>query len=136
MWAYNYSNELYHHGVKGQKWGVRRYQNADGTPMNRSQKRQYKRDKRILETSAYNVVRSSIKYDMTKTAYEYYKDEQSLTFKNQAMVGYHNALTWYEYDARDFIKLYGQSNMDRLEKHKGKWNENNVALANRLSETD
>lgn len=24
-------NELYHHGVKGQRWGVRRYQNKDGT---------------------------------------------------------------------------------------------------------
>lgn len=26
-----FSNELYHHGIKGQKWGLRRYQNPDGT---------------------------------------------------------------------------------------------------------
>ena len=25
------STELYHHGIKGQKWGVRRYQNPDGS---------------------------------------------------------------------------------------------------------
>lgn len=24
-------NELYHHGIKGQRWGIRRYQNPDGT---------------------------------------------------------------------------------------------------------
>ena len=37
MWTYNYSYELYHHGIKGQKWGVRRFQYADGslTPQGR-----------------------------------------------------------------------------------------------------
>ncbi len=26
-----YTNELYHHGIKGQKWGLRRFQNSDGS---------------------------------------------------------------------------------------------------------
>lgn len=26
-----YTKELYHHGIKGQRWGVRRFQNPDGT---------------------------------------------------------------------------------------------------------
>lgn len=29
--GYPITDELYHHGIKGQRWGIRRYQNEDGT---------------------------------------------------------------------------------------------------------
>lgn len=35
-------NELVHHGIKGQKWGVRRFQNKDGTLTEAGKKRYYK----------------------------------------------------------------------------------------------
>lgn len=28
---YIFNNELYHHGIKGQRWGVRRFQDSDGS---------------------------------------------------------------------------------------------------------
>ncbi len=36
------NRELYHHGIKGQRWGIRRYQNKDGTLTNDGQKRYLK----------------------------------------------------------------------------------------------
>ena len=57
-------NELYHHGIKGQKWGVRRYQNSDGS----------------LTEAGRNRYRSNIKLN---SAYKDYSDSslQSSPYK-------------------------------------------------------
>ena len=38
------NNELYHRGIKGQKWGVRRYQYADGSLTSLGQRHRYERE--------------------------------------------------------------------------------------------
>lgn len=52
-------NELYHHGIKGQKWGVRRYQNKDGTLTNAGKNRYHDDDEKISKgTNIYRVTNS------------------------------------------------------------------------------
>jgi hypothetical protein len=42
-WSLYYNNQIWHWGVKGMKWGVRRYQNADGS-LTDAGKRRYSND--------------------------------------------------------------------------------------------
>lgn len=38
-WNYIRTNELQHHGIKGMKWGIRRFQNTDGSLTSAGRKR-------------------------------------------------------------------------------------------------
>ena len=59
--------ELYHHGILGQKWGIRRYQNFDGSYTKAGLER-YGRSKDIYEKRKREY--KDIKKDSTKSSYE------------------------------------------------------------------
>lgn len=48
------NDELYHHGIKGQKWGIRRYQNPDGSLTEAGQRR-------VLKTMGHGYLAPSVK---------------------------------------------------------------------------
>ena len=52
-------NELYHYGIKGQKWGVRRYQNEDGSLTKAGIKRYGKMSDDKLQKSLYKQVKKA-----------------------------------------------------------------------------
>ena len=72
---YIYENKLYHHGVKGMHWGVRRYQNADGSYTSAGKKRNLSKAKKLsgkLEKAAYaqeRMHKSTKSLGVAKTGY-------------------------------------------------------------------
>lgn len=62
LWEDNY---LAHHGIIGQKWGVRRYQNPDGT-LTAEGKARYVSNNRIKDNSTVSKLKDSNKSDQAK----------------------------------------------------------------------
>lgn len=74
--VYYHSSELYHHGILGMKWGVRRYQNKDGSLTAAGRKR-YSTEERIENAKAKYTGRRKAADANYKKASSEYKDRLS-----------------------------------------------------------
>ena len=70
-------NELYHHGILGQKWGVRRYQNADGSLTAKGIKRYKARAEKYKARAEKYLDKNANKLNKLKKQY----DDDRLTAK-------------------------------------------------------
>lgn len=70
MGYYSY-NELYHHGIKGQKWGVRRFRNEDGTLTEAGKRKYYDKDGKLNKAGIKYNKKQREKFDRYKNAVKY-----------------------------------------------------------------
>ena len=81
-----YSNYLAHHGIKGQKWGVRRFQNPDGTLTDEGRKRYLNSDGSLTKKGEKQYEKA--KTELTKYGDKSFSDISALQYMlNTDMAG-------------------------------------------------
>ncbi len=91
--------ELYHHGVKGQKWGVRRYQNKDGSLTPEGKKRQMYAHGRVHIKKGSYVQRISSKAVENPTGHTYVSFKKLDNLFYEVSAGEDGMLWTANYDA-------------------------------------
>lgn len=100
--------ELYHHGIKGQRWGVRRFQKKDGsltpagkkryydTPELNKQKSEMKSAKKVYSTSFSNYRKASNRYENVPTSQNRQALEIAKTRYKTDRAAYHRSKLKYD----------------------------------------
>ena len=103
--------ELKHHGIKGQKWGVRRYQNKDGTLTKEGKERSIARNN-IIRNRPYTddvneIVRTLSKKEKELLGAELDKDWIEKEFENETLANKGKTfVTKYENTPVSFLEIW------------------------------
>ncbi len=110
MWEYDYST-LCHHGILGQKWGVRRFQNPDGT-LTPAGKKRYAKDLGYREDEYGNYTKK-VNSSHSKEAEVYFD-------KNNGNKDIYEICKKYETNYDKYEKQYREDIANILSKNEGK----------------
>ena len=114
--------EIYHHGIKGQKWGVRRYQYADGTYTPAGKKRysssKSKLDKTvsIMSTKVKDIANEKITRVTGKQYVDGYLKENITLSRIQTSKNFENYAFYATYKKNDqdkYLGLFGKNLANR-----------------------
>lgn len=136
MQYYIYPTELQHHGIKGQRWGVRRFQLEDGSLTPAGAKRQlrlehYREREQGRLSKRYNVERATRKVDKALSKYNANKNDKTKEAARKALIEKYKIETLKKLES----KRISQMSYDDMKKEKKALIGNAVNIADRLVQT-